>query len=90
MSFGSMSSANSSLKYNRSIKKKYRKGFKEIDSDLTRSQKDPLKFKEVSKDKLEKIKLNIRKKAKRDSIQLVTISIVLSTLVLFGIYKLVF
>ena len=90
MSFGSMSSANSSLKYNRSIKKKYRKGFKDIDSGLTRSQKKPLKFKKVSDEDLEIIKFNIQKKAKKDRIQLATIVIVLTAIVLFGIYKLLF
>ncbi|PHR72935.1 MAG: hypothetical protein COA67_04315 [Lutibacter sp.] len=90
MGFGSMSGANSSLKYNRSIKRKHRKGFKDMDADLTRSKKDPLKFKEVSEEELEIIKQNIRKKGKKSRIQILTITIVLSSIVLFGIYKLLF
>lgn len=90
MSFGSMSNANSSLKYNRSIKRKHRKGFKDMDADLTRSKKEPLNFKEVSEEELEIIKHNIRLKVKKDRIQLWSATIILTVIALFGIYKLMF
>ena len=90
MGFGSMSGANSSLKYNRSIKRKHRKGFKDMDADLTRSKKEALQFKEVSDEELEIIKLDIRKKGKIYRTKILVITLVLTVLVLFGMYKLIY
>lgn len=92
MSFGSMSSANNSLKNNRALRSSKNDGFKSNNRDVSKGsgKKTMLKFKEVSEEELEKIKLKIRKKASRDRVQLISIAVALTVIVLFGMYKLVF
>ena len=85
-----MASAISTLKNNRALRASTKEGFKSNNRDVSNGsgKKTVLKFKEVSEEELEKI--NIRKKVKKDRIQLWTISIVLTVISLFGIYKLIF
>lgn len=87
-----MSSANSSLKNNRDLRRSKKDGFKANNKDVSNGsgKKTMLNFKEVSEEELEIIKLNIRKKAKRDRIQLISITAIISVIILFGIYKLIF